>query len=238
MRHLILALAASAAPFAAQAETLTLQVTGEALATDGFTAPELTRDGWRISFDRVQASFADVTAWRTDPPFAADSPDIDGAALALDGAFTVNLADAKDDGRIALATRPAEAGHYNALSWQLAPAPDGAHAGYSLVLQGRATKDGQEVAFTLRSADRVAYACGEYVGDTRKGFVTEAAPGQVEITLHLDHIFGRADLPADDAMNQSALGFDQFADGSTYDISLQGIHLGHVGEGHCHDTTL
>lgn len=238
MRCLILALAATVLPIAAPAETLTLQVTGEALATDGFTAPELTRDGWTVSFDRVQASFADVTAWRTDPPFVADGPSIDGAALPFDGTFTVNLADAGEDGRIALATLPAEAGHYNALSWGLVPATDGPDAGYSLVLQGTATKDGQEVAFTLRSADRIAYACGEFVGDTRKGFVTDAAPGQVEITLHLDHIFGRADLPAGDAMNQTALGFDQFADGGTHDISLQGIHLGHVGEGHCHDTTL
>lgn len=238
MRHMILALAASALPLAVQAGTLTLQVTGEALATDGFTAPELTRDGWQISFDRVQANFADVTAWRTDPPFAADGPSIDGAALAFDGSHTVNLAEAGDDGRITLATKAAEAGHYNALSWQLAPATDGPDAGYSLVLEGTALKDGQKVRFTLRSADRVAYACGEFVGDARKGFVTEDVPGQVEITLHLDHIFGRADLPADDAMNRTALGFDQFASGGTHDISLQGIHLGHVGEGHCHDTTL
>lgn len=136
MRHLMLALAVSALPLAVQAGTLTLHVTAEALATEGFTAPDLTRDGWQIRFDRV------------------------------------------------------------------------------------------------------AHACGEFVGDMRKGFVTDTAPGHVEITLHLDHIFGRADLTADAALNRTALGFDQFASGGTHDISRQGIHLGHMGKGHCHDTTL
>ncbi|TVQ56975.1 MAG: hypothetical protein EA355_05515 [Rhodobacteraceae bacterium] len=225
-------------PMAGHADTLTLFATGEDLATEGFSAPRLTRDGWALAFTRVIATFDDVTAWRADPPFAGDGPDIAGRPLEIGGPFIVNLVDADEDDRVALATTPAEAGFYNALSWSLAPAPDGDFAGYSLVFEGVATRDGVEVPFTLATRDAVAHACGEYVGDERKGFVTADAGGELEITLHLDHLFGRADRPADGAMNREALGFDAFAEGGLQEFSLSGLHVGHVGEGHCFDRAL
>ncbi|WP_242511903.1 hypothetical protein [Rhodobaculum claviforme] len=236
-----LTLAASllgAGAMAAQADTLTLFATGEDQATVGFHAPELTRDGWQLDFSRVIVTFDAITAWRTDPPFQADSPAIDGAGVAFDGPVTVDLVDADADGRVALATRPAAPGHYNALSWALVPAPEGPFAGYSMVFEGTATRDGTQVTFTLATRDAVAHACGEYLGDVRKGFVTADTGGTLEITLHLDHVFGRADRPADDPMNRQAVGFDAFADGGMHEFSMDGLHVGHVGEGHCHDTPL
>ena len=215
--------------------TLTLRATGESLATEGFQDPFLTRDGWALDFDHVIATFDDVAAWRTDPPFMADGSVIEGEPTAFTGPLTLDLRAADADGYVTFGTVAAQAGHYNALSFALVPAPAGSeHAGYSLVLVGTASRDGRAVPFTLRSADRVAHACGEYVGDMRKGFVTDTQSAEVEITLHLDHVFGRADLPADDAMNLGALGFDRFASGGVHDFSLNGLHLGHVGEGHCH----
>lgn len=234
IRHALLVCAALALPTGAQAGALTLFATGEELATEGFADPATTRDGWALSFTRILVTIADATAWRTDPPFAADGPTIAGDALALGGPFTVDLVAADEDDRVEIVTVAAAPGHWNALSFAIAPAADGPFPGRSLVLEGVATRAGEEVAFTLVTADAIAHACGEYVGDERKGFVAAGAPGDLEITLHLDHLFGRADLPADDPTNLEALGFDRFAAGGEQEFSLAGLHLGHVGEGHCH----
>ncbi|MCC5992956.1 MAG: hypothetical protein JJT99_10565 [Rhodobacteraceae bacterium] len=227
------------APLSLSAGSLTLFASGEDLATEGFNAPKLTKDGWALEFTRILASFDQITAWQTDPPFMADSADIAGRALPVTGPFMVDLVKADDDDRVALVTLDAAPGHYNALSWALVPGDDGfslvpGDDGFSLVLDGIARKDGQEVAFTLRSADIVMHACGEYLGDMRKGFVTEGGEADLEITLHLDHLFGRADKPEDDEMNLDARGFAPFATGGVHDFFLGGLHLGHVGEGHCH----
>lgn len=232
LRSVIPAIAALV-PLSTQAGNLAVYANGEELATRGFHEPELTRDGWTIEFSRILANFGDVTAHRADPPFVADGPTIIGEALMIGGPFTADLVDAGDDGRVLLATVEAEAGHYNAVSWSLVPMSDGEFAGQSLVIEGIATRDGQEVAFTLTAADTAGHACGEFVGDERKGFVTDTADGEIEITLHLDHLFGGADKPADDAMNLDALGFDTFAAGGRHEISLAALHLGHAGEGHC-----
>jgi hypothetical protein len=36
-----------------------------------------------------------------------------------------------------------------------------------------------------------------------------------------------------DQMNIDARGFDAFAGGGEQQIDLAGLHIGHVGEGHC-----
>ncbi|MCC5973317.1 MAG: hypothetical protein JJT81_04615 [Rubellimicrobium sp.] len=231
----LLALGTASAPAPGQAETLSLFASGEDLATEGFTAPELSKDGWALTFTRIIATFDEVTAWQTDPPFMGDGPEILGTALAFGGPFTVDLVDADDEDRVLLASLPAAPGHYNALSWALVPAAGGEFAGFSLVLEGLAERGGEEVAFTLATPDAVFHACGEYLGDARKGFVTADAGGDLEITLHLDHLFGRADRSAEDGMNLDAPGFDPFAgQGPIAMFTLAGLHLGHVGEGHCH----
>lgn len=239
MRRLLAAAALAAlVQLPAAAGTLTLFASGEDLATEGFAAPKLTRDGWALEFTRILATFDRITAFQTDPPFMADGPEIGGNPLAFDGPFTVDLvaADARD--LVELATIDAPEGHFNALAWTLVRAAGGDAAGFSLVFEGIARRDGQEVAFTLTSADSVMHACGEYIGDERKGFVAAGRAAELEITLHLDHLFGRADKPADDPMNLEAPGFAPFASGGRHSISLDGLHLGHVGEGHCHVTLL
>ena len=233
-RVFALAAIATFAGFSAHAGSLTLFASGEDLATEGFNAPKLTKDGWALEFTRIIATLNQITAWQTDPPFMADGPEITGTALPFDGPFTVDLVDADEDDLVELATIAAPAGHFNALSWALVPGDDG----FSLVFAGIARKDGQEVSFTLRSADSVAHACGEYLGDARKGFVTENAAADLEITLHLDHLFGRADKAEDDEMNVEAIGFAPFAAGGEFELSLEGLHLGHVGEGHCYVSAL
>lgn len=231
-RFCLLATVATFASFTAQAGSLTLFASGEDLATEGFNAPKLTKDGWALQFTRITATFDQITAWQTDPPFMADGPEISGLPVGFTGPFTVDLVDADENDLVALTTVEAAPGHYNALSWALVPGDDG----FSLMFEGIARKDGQEVSFTLRSRDSVAHACGEYLGDERKGFVTEGGEADLEITLHLDHIFGRADKRDDDEMNLEAIGFEPFAAGGEFELPLGGLHLGHVGEGHCYDT--
>lgn len=223
---------------AAAAEgTLTLFANGEELATEGFVAPALTRDGWDLRFDHIYVTLAGVTAMQTNTPYdaaAGGTPDAK-TTVTFDDAeqLTIDLTDTDADGRVRIGSITAPEGHYNAVTWSIVPAETGDWAGQSMVLIGTATRDGETVDFTLTSADGHDYTCGEYVGDDRKGFVTDGAEADLELTFHLDHVFGRADREATDSMNRLALGFDAFAAGGAQDIALSGLHVGHVGEGHC-----
>jgi hypothetical protein len=55
------------------------------------------------------------------------------------------------------------------------------------------------------------------------------------MTFHFDHIFGDAELSANDELNMAAIGFEPFANGLQIAgvINMSEMHLGHVGEGHC-----
>jgi hypothetical protein len=230
-----LALAATAA----HANSLTFKANGEELATAGFNAPELTKDGWSLKFDHVFVALTDITAYQTNPAYNAETDQPIKAAVkaTLSGSFTVDLAKGtEEDPTVLVGTvdKVAE-GHYNALSWKMTPAASGSLQGYSMALIGIATKDEQSVRFDLRSTEVSTYRCGEFVGDERKGFVSAKEAGDLELTFHLDHVFGRADKPADDPMNTGALGFTPFANkpNEIQKLSLRGLHVGHVGEGHC-----
>lgn len=128
----------------------------------------------------------------------------------------------------------------------------------TLLMQGHAVKDETTIAFTIAIDSVYEYRCGEYVGDTRKGILDAGDVADLEMTFHFDHIFGDGDLPLDDSLNEHAPGFDVFAalaqDGvlDTDRVALEAAlepddyallvdilpTLGHVGEGHCHATTL
>ncbi|NEP84671.1 MAG: hypothetical protein F6K39_45145 [Okeania sp. SIO3B3] len=145
------------------------------------------------------------------------------------------------------------AGQYNALSWEMVPAEDGDISGYSLLMQGTAAKDGETVTFTIGVDKPYASTCGEFVGDERKGIVEASESADVELTFHFDHIFGDADLAADDDLNVKAPGFEVFMganDNGTLNTDLMALQasltedehamltnvlpgLSHVGEGHC-----
>lgn len=240
--HLPAVLIAAAVSFGATVKanaegTLVLFANGEALTTEGFLAPELTHDGWELRFDHVFVTLAGISALQADPPYDAEAGGAPAAAVALpfDTAdqLTLDLTNTNADGRVQVATLPAPVGHYNAVKWSVVPATSGGWVGHSMVLIGTATRDDESVAFTLTSADTHDYVCGEYVGDERKGFVTAGDAADLELTFHLDHIFGRLDKGADDAMNLGALGFNAFAAGGQQVMELAGLHIGHVGEGHC-----
>lgn len=236
-RSIVLSVFLGCIPVASQAGTLQFFTQGEDLATQGFVAPKLTKDGWTLQFDHLWVTLAEVTAYQTQPPFDPQQPGAPQVVtqVVLPGVHTVDLVqDAGEDHRLRIGEMAALPGHYNAISWRMVPAPSGPAEGQVMLLQGTATRDGVQLPFSLRSDWVHAYLCGEYIGDERKGFVEEGALAEVEMTFHLDHIFGRSDKAGEDPMNVAALGFDSFATSSeTQRIALEGLHIGHAGEGHC-----
>ncbi|PSB16667.1 DUF4382 domain-containing protein [filamentous cyanobacterium CCP2] len=248
------------APEAANSDgtgTLQIRANGEEFVREGF----VTKDGWEISFDHLYVNLVDVTAYQTDAGFdpEAGQPIQPKEQVSLDEAKTVDLTGENPaEETVLVGEVEAPSGRYNALSWRMIPAADGPAAGYPMVLQGTATKDGETIDFTLRFEEELAFVCGDFVGDERKGFLEAGDAADLEATFHFDHLFGDAEAPADDEINTGALGFDPFAaiaqnnqldanstqlqeqlSDAEYSTLLEILpSLGHVGEGHCQETTL
>lgn len=236
---------------------LTLVANGEDFVRQGFIA----KDGWQIDFDRVYVNVSQVSAYQVPGSFDAETT-ADLTSLSekpqvtlVDTPQTVDLAAGDADADpISISESEAIAGLYNALFWKVATADKNSPiSGQTMVLQGKATKEGRTVDFDLKLNQPTAYLCGEFVGDERKGIVKQADSGEVEITFHFDHLFGDGERPPEDELNQKALGFQPLVDLTTEDrlqldedvlaseLSPENYQkltkaiagLGHVGEGHC-----
>jgi hypothetical protein len=216
--------------------TLKLYANGEDFVRQGF----VSKDGWSIQFDHVYITLDNITVYQTDPPYDSnEGTGIEAEVKAsLSGAYTIDLAEGDADADPILVDTISDVpiGHYNAISWTMAKADAGATSGYSLIMIGTAEKDGETVDFVIEVEEECEYECGEYVGDERKGILEEDGVADLEMTFHFDHIFGDAELAEDDELNVAAVGFQPFADGGTGAsvIDMVEMHLGHVGEGHCH----
>ncbi len=230
--------------------TLQFRANGEDFVRQGF----VSKDGWNVSFDTVEVTLDDITAYQTDPPYdPQENPEIDAQSqVELEGPFTIDLAEGGADADTILVGEidNAPAGHYNAISWQMVPG----ESGYPLVISGSAEKDGRTVDFTLNVDEDFTFSCGDFVGDVRKGILEAGGNADLEMTFHFDHIFGDADTPADDDLNLGAPGFEPFAaaaQDNMLEMSVSDMQnalaaqdyqllvdvlpsLGHVGEGHCH----
>lgn len=228
--------------------TLEIRANGEDFVRNGF----ISKDGWQIDFDNVYVSLEEVAAYRTEPAYDASTGEMPDGDSVAGGSQTVDLAagDASADPILIATIEDAEVGQYNAVSWQM----DGSAENGSVRLIGTAQKDGASIPFDLTFDQDFEYACGEYVGDERKGFVNADEMGDVELTFHFDHVFGDADSPMDDSLNVGALGFQPLADVASGELmatqsELEGMlsaedfdtlldtlaTLGHVGEGHCYE---
>lgn len=231
-------LAFSAAAFAhASGGKLKFIANGEELAVKGFSAPNLTKDGWSIKFKHIYVGIADVTAYQVRGGYNAEKGGKirSQTAVALPGRRVIDLAGGinKDD-VVDLGSAYAPAGHYNAISWRVVKADSGPSKGYATVFIGTATKGGKKVDFKLVSNEEATYRCGEYVGDARKGVLKSGGMADTEMTFHVDHIFGNIALQAEyPEMNAGAYGFAPFAKGGTQPVKIKGHHLGHAGEAHC-----
>jgi len=235
--------------------TLQFVANGEDFVREGFES----KDGWDISFDHIYVTLSEVKGYQTDPPYDAhdDGATVDAeVTTVLSGTHTVDLAAGAADADPILVGEidSAKVGQYNAISWKMIKATSGDANGYSLVVIGTATKDIDTVDFTIKVETEYAYYGGEFVGDVRKGVLTDGETADLEMTFHFDHIFGDAETALDDELNTLAPGFAPFADlatGDTLDMNMVQIQagmdsaaygklldmlptLGHVGEGHCH----
>ncbi|HIE13499.1 MAG TPA: DUF4382 domain-containing protein [Desulfotomaculum sp.] len=239
---------------AAQTGTLEFRANGEDFIRQGF----VSKDGWALSFEHVYVTLADITAYQADPPYEPEQGGEIQAKekVALPGTHTVDLAEGGESAPPILVgeVKDVPVGHYNAVSWKMVEAAEGPAEGYPLVIKGKAVKDGKTVDFTLKFEQEYAYTGGEYVGEERKGILKEGGTAELEMTFHFDHLFGDVDTPADDELNVGALGFEPFAaiaEEGAVDADLAVLkaklspadyqkleeillHLGHVGEGHCH----
>ncbi|MGB1252692.1 MAG: DUF4382 domain-containing protein [Candidatus Promineifilaceae bacterium] len=231
----------------AEIGTLEFRANGEDFVRQGFIA----KDGWAVQFDNVIVELSNVTALQTDPPFDPKSgAEPEGTAVVLGKALVVDLAEGDADAEpIVIGSIDADVGQYNAIRWDM--------RNESVRLVGSAEKDGNTVDFDLRFDQPLSYACGEYVGDGRKGFVNADSTGNIEMTFHFDHMFGDIEVAADEALNTGALGFAPLAAIATDGVLDMGqaelaaalddadfttlldtlTTLGHVGEGHCFEST-
>ncbi len=233
--------------------TLTVHANGEEYAWEGITSKE----GWNLTFDHLYVHLSDVTAYQTDPPYQAENAEISARkSLMLVESTTVDLA--QGDGPVFLGEADAESGHYNALSWTMLPAPDGPAEGYVMLLKGTAERDGETIEFSIAFDQPLAFTCGEFVGDERKGILDQGETADLEATFHIDHFFGNGERPADSQLNQEALGFEPIAalaDNGTVEVTWETLMtdlsteeqekltqilpaLGHVGEGHCFESMM
>ncbi len=240
--------------------TLELWANGEAFVREGL----VSKDGWALQFEHVYVTLADVTAYQTDPPFDPQGEEElrAKALVSLTGPLTVDLVPAAGAERVLLGSLEAPPGHYNALAWRLVPAAEGPAKDYSLWIEGKARPakgEGEGIPFVLKFSPELAFVCGEYVGEARKGFVQAGQVADLEVTFHFDHLFGDGSLPPEDDLNRAALGFaplvkldplsleqrlkggsdplvwDDLQESGTASETLLEIlqNLGHVGEGHC-----
>jgi hypothetical protein len=237
--------------------TLIIRANGEDFVREGFT----TKDGWEIEFDNVFVSLADITAAQTDPPFDPEAgTELQAKAeVKVKGTQVVDLAEGDASAEpIPVAELAAPAGRFNALAWRMVPADSGPAEGYTIWMQGTATKDSETVPFTIKVNEELAFTCGDFVGDDRKGILTAGNTADLEATFHFDHLFGDGGAPAADSINTGALGFDPLfalAKGGVVDVDSAALQaglseadyttflsilpsLGHVGEGHCEEVQL
>ncbi|MEL6554606.1 MAG: hypothetical protein AAFQ63_14225 [Cyanobacteria bacterium J06621_11] len=246
-----------------QPGTLQIKANGEDFVRQGF----VDKDGWQVSFDHVYVTLTDVVATQSEPPFEAGKDQTLEAQeqVKSDDVVTVDLAAGDEDAEPILvkSLENAPGGRYNALAWRMVAPTSGEAAGYPLMMVGSATKAGETIPFNIQLSEAFAFNCGDFIGDERKGILTDGETAEVEATFHFDHIFGDAEAAADDEINTGALGFEVLAaiaetnESGERELNVTSedlktnltpenqntlktvlTSLGHVGEGHCEATLL
>jgi hypothetical protein len=194
----------------------------------------LSKDGWQLTYDHVYVTMAEITAYQTDPPYdPVYSADIIHYEIstALDGEYTVDLSSGEGSSLLVGEATGVETGAYNALSWKMVSAAAGDAAGYSLVLIGKAEKEGQAIDFTIKLDWEAKFLCGDYFvpgADLRaqKGRLDPGGAADLEMTFALDSVFCDGTSHATSVLNRAALGFEPFAalaQGNLLDVDLGGL---------------
>ena len=197
----------------------------------------LSKDGWQLTFDHVYVTTAEITAYQTDPPYdPVYSADIIRYEIStpLDGTYTTDLKNGEGASVLVGEVTDAQVGAYNALSWKMVPAAAGDAAGYSLILIGRAEKEGQAIDFTIKLDWEAKFLCGDYFVPgadlkARKGRLDPGGAADLEMTFALDSVFGDGTSHATSVLNRAALGFEPLAalaQGDMLDIDLGALRAG------------
>ena len=233
---------------------LDVMVNGEAFAEAGM----LSKDGWQISFDEVTVTVGEITV--SGAPSDGGGDGVDVPWTLGEGAETAEAAEGEgetppgfvavslQEGPVKLGPQPVPVGTYSQVKWRW-----GTDSTAAIALKGTAVQGDQSIPFDLQLPGSFQAICGDYVGEERKGVVTADSGGEVELTLHLDHLFGDGEAAPNDEINTQSFGFNAFAETAseqgvvvtpaTWDAwgtpalrqSLQDVLLSmpHVGEGHC-----
>ena len=231
--------------------SLAIYANGEDFVRDGFTSV----DGWDINFDHLYVNIKNINAFQSETGYDAsvggDPFSNTKSVSSVSGDFLVDLTQDRSTGEPVLihTITSVEAGHFNSVLWEMS---SNDYPAYQLI--GTASKDGETITFDISITENQSFACGEFVGDERKGFVNADETGELELTFHLDHIFGDADSEMTSKINEGALGFQPLADiaeNGTLTVTSSDLatlfstddydtfnytiaNLGHVGEGHCY----
>ncbi len=220
--------------------TLIFSANGEDFVRKGFTS----KDGWYITFENLYVNIVDPMAYRHGK---------DTVEAPLSGEYWVDLALGNAEALpIPLDTLTGVApDNYQSLSFSVKRKREGEHQGYSIVMQGKATREKEQIPFTIKFDEEMDFNGIEgYVGEELKGLVLPAKTAVVEMTFHFDHIFGDVTAPDDDHIKENAVGFDfykayatkgeisaeqkDFQSAKEYKKLLETLWtLGHLGEGHC-----
>lgn len=246
--------------------SITATAYGEEFIEDGIPV-EVFGDGWAVQFDKFLISIGDPKAKAGEG----------GAEVGDDGMYIVDLAQPSAGAGYELATFAAPAGHYDHYGYRIAPSPTAlainvapadaaamAAAGYSIWLQGRATRGGVTKTLDWGFALRLGHSHCEADARVRDDAVT------MQSTIHADHFFyddavsdepgvafqliADSDADGDGAVTLAELaardirGETRYQVGSKRDakgdpitnlgqyLELQATTLGHInGEGHCDD---
>ena len=218
---------------------LRFNANGEGFVANGFT----DKTGWKINFTKVIINLGKISVTSKDK----------STTIKLEKNYILDLKSTGNaivlvDQRNNVATT-----EYRRLKWSMLRMTSGEFKGYSLVLIGKAVKDGKSIDFTIKINEELSWDCKEgYSGDVIKGIVKKGATGEVEMTFHFDHIFGDKGASPTTHVNTGSVGFDYFVkfakegklvidqqtlanktDKKMYKKLLKALHgLGHSGEGH------
>ena len=169
----------------AEPGAITATAYGEDFIEDGIPA-DVFSDGWAIEFDKFLVSVGDPEAKAGER----------GAEVGDDGMYIVDLAQPSGGEGYALATFEAPAGHYDHYGYRIAPSAGAVAvnaaerdatamiaAGYSIWLQGRATKEG--VTRTIDWGFGLELTLARCEVDER----IDGNEVAMQSTIHADHFF-------------------------------------------------
>lgn len=249
--------------------SITATAYGEEFIEEGIPA-SVFADGWAVQFDKFVVSIGDPKAKAGEGAKEVGDP----------GMYLVDLAQPSNGEGYAFATFDAFAGTYDHYGYRIAPSGDAVainaseadaaamkQRGYSIWVQGTATKGGVEKSFDWGFSLKLAHAHCDVMETIRDQAIT------VQSTIHADHLFYDDAVSEDpnvafeliataDADDDGTITTDELAAtdiraqtryqvGSRRDphgnaitnllqyIELQATSLGHLnGEGHCEDVVV